>query len=98
MWAVSSNLSPGSPGEVELFSTPSGWHVYESTLRDLSRPGKYVANLDGAVKGSSLEGRVVFTVEKLQALNAGEVVTGISGDKIMDRSEFMKADAKRCDA
>ncbi|MFG2292893.1 hypothetical protein [Streptomyces sp. NPDC048603] len=95
-WAASSNLSPGSPGEVELFRAPAGWEVYRSTLKDLNRPGTYVADIDGAVKGSSLDSEVTFTIKQLQDLKAGKVITGIDGGKVMERDEFLKPDSKRC--
>ncbi|MFG2292892.1 hypothetical protein [Streptomyces sp. NPDC048603] len=81
---------------MELFQAPAGWEVYRSTLKDLSRPGRYVADVDGAVKETSLDGRVALTVKQLQDLKAGEVITGIHGDRVLDRDEFMKPDRKRC--
>ncbi|MFG2292894.1 hypothetical protein [Streptomyces sp. NPDC048603] len=98
MWAATSKLSPGSPGQVELLSAPAGWQIYESTLKDLSRPGKYIADMSGAVEGSSLDGRVTFTAEELQELKSGQVITGIHGGKKVDRDKFMKVDQKRCDS
>lgn len=61
----------------------------------LRSPGTYVAKVRGAVGSSALDGRLSFTVEDLEKLDAGQVLTA-ENKKVMDRAEFLKPSQERC--
>lgn len=96
LWSLSNKARVGSPGEVELFTPPGGWDVNTTTLTELRNPDPYVAKVDGAIETRGLDGRVEFTVEKINNLGAGEVLTGTKGEKVMDRAKFLKPSSGRC--
>ncbi|MFD6890209.1 hypothetical protein [Streptomyces sp. NPDC059957] len=96
VWSLSNKERIGSLGEVKFFTTPVGWEVNDTTLTELRDPGLYVAKIDGAMGTRSLNGRMAFTAEKINKLNAGEVLTGTKGEKVMDREQFVKPSSGRC--
>ncbi|MFD6890208.1 hypothetical protein [Streptomyces sp. NPDC059957] len=96
-WTVSRDGMTGLLGQIDLFTPPDGFKVTESTLTSLESTGEYVANVRGVVGvEDSLTGKLSFTVDKVNKLSAGKVLTGVNGDKVMDRAKFMKSSSERC--
>ncbi|MFE1556092.1 hypothetical protein ACFW6V_14080 [Streptomyces sp. NPDC058734] len=97
VWAISNNAMRGPLGEIELFSPPTGWRVTEETLKDVKGAHSYTMNVDGAVRGYGVDGRLVFTPRQIEALSPGKVlVANRDGAKLASRLDFMKKDPDRC--
>ena len=75
-----------------------GLAVHGRPLTALRKGVPYVANVNGSMGDRGLKGRVPFTVEDLEGLKSGEVLTWAGGDKNTktSRDDFLRGDPARC--
>ncbi|MFJ3860444.1 hypothetical protein ACIPRL_29975 [Streptomyces sp. NPDC090085] len=90
-WSVMRETGPGTPSEIDLFSTPDGYRVNEATLTEIQPSSKYAASTRGSIGTKGISGRLDFSPEKVDELDAGKVVTGLDGDKAVNRKDFLKS-------
>ncbi|MFE3553351.1 hypothetical protein ACFXKW_00480 [Streptomyces sp. NPDC059193] len=97
-WRVRRDGAAGLPGQIDLFTAPPGYTVTDATLQELSDSEEYAAVVRGVAHGKdAVDGRLVFTLRQVDVLGSGKVLTGIEGDKVMDRAKFLKPSSAQCE-
>ncbi|MEU6211877.1 hypothetical protein ABZ891_18485 [Streptomyces sp. NPDC047023] len=95
-WSVIRETGPGTPSEIDLFSPPDGYQAKEATLAEIQPLKKYTATIRGSIGTKALSGHVDFSLEKVEKLEAGKVTTGLDGNKVASRKDFLKSPPPRC--
>ncbi|MBT1186682.1 hypothetical protein HET69_22430 [Streptomyces sp. CJ_13] len=95
-WRLASVDGGKSIDAFDFLVAPPGWEVSEATLPELRESEKYVAEIDGSIKGKGLYGRIPFTLEDLQSLGDGEVLAGAWDTRVVSRADFLKGGSKQC--
>lgn len=95
-WALIREKGASTPSQINLLSPPDGYKVNDSTLTEFQPSKKYSAAIDGSIGSKGLSGYVDFSLEKIDKLSPGKVLTGLHGDKVVNRKDFLKSPPSRC--
>jgi hypothetical protein len=102
-WVVGPPISsPGRPDYAEAnqllrvkpFDTPAGWETVDNTLSVLEPETRYTV---GFATVGGRDSRIRFTLEDLEDLRPGEVLTGIvNRERVVSDSDFVDAAEQDC--
>ncbi|WP_433438426.1 hypothetical protein [Nonomuraea sp. CA-141351] len=98
-WSVHNRSWTASAQDIRVFQDPpEGWLTTSGELTALRRGVLYIANVDGSIGDRGVRGQVPFTVEDLEGLKSGEVLTWDGGNKNTKtgRKDFLDGDPARC--
>ncbi|MFJ9943000.1 hypothetical protein [Streptomyces erythrochromogenes] len=95
-WSLMSESGANTPPQIDLFSPPEGYKVNAATLTEIHPSKAYVATIRGSVGTKGISGHLPFSPKKIDELDPGKVLTGLHGDKLMNRKDFLKSPRGKC--
>ncbi|MFC9825165.1 hypothetical protein ACFWG6_32060 [Streptomyces erythrochromogenes] len=95
-WSLTRESDANTPSQINLLSPPAGYKVNAATLTEIQPSKAYVAAIDGSIGTKGVSGRLPFSLEKIAKLSPDEVLTGLHGDKVVNRKDFLKSPPSRC--
>ncbi|MER5773561.1 hypothetical protein ABT144_04515 [Streptomyces sp. NPDC002039] len=94
-WSISNVVGKGA-SEIEFFRVPEGWRISTDAVFDLkTTDARYIVGVMGGVGARAVNAQLAFDLDRLEALEAGEVL--VRGGKTVKREDFLKPDSDRCE-